>query len=119
MPVFGMNNGMIPIIAYNYGAKKKDRMMKTWKLAWIYATAIMLFGVALFEAIPNVLLGFFDASADMQSMGMVALRVIAVHFPVAAYCIVTGSMFQALGTSIYSMIVPIILLNRPTAAARL
>ncbi len=107
MPVFGMNNGMIPIIAYNYGAKKKDRMMKTWKLAWIYATAIMLFGVVLFEAIPNVLLGFFDASADMQSMGMVALRVIAVHFPIAAYCIVTGSMFQALGTSIYSMIVSI------------
>ncbi len=107
MPVFGMNNGMIPIVAYNYGAEKKDRMMKTWKLAWIYASAIMLIGVIAFEAIPDVLLGFFDASADMTAMGRVALRIIAVHFPIAAYCIVTGSMFQALGTSVYSMIVSI------------
>jgi len=82
-------------------------MMKTWKLAWIYASAIMLIGVIAFEAIPDVLLGFFDASADMTAMGRVALRIIAVHFPIAAYCIVTGSMFQALGTSVYSMIVSI------------
>ncbi len=107
MPVFGLNNGMIPIVAYNYGAEKKDRMMKTWKLAWIYATAIMVAGVAVVEAIPGVLLGFFDASAEMTAMGTVALRIIGIHFPVAAYCIVTGSMFQALGVSVYSMIVSI------------
>lgn len=107
MPVFGLNNGMIPIVAYNYGAEKKDRMMKTWKLAWIYATAIMVAGVAVVEAIPGVLLGFFDASAEMTAMGTVALRIIGIHFPIAAYCIVTGSMFQALGVSVYSMIVSI------------
>lgn len=107
MPVFGLNNGMIPIVAYNYGAEKKDRMMKTWKLAWIYATAIMVAGVAVVEAIPGVLLGFFDASAEMTVMGTVALRIIGIHFPIAAYCIVTGSMFQALGVSVYSMIVSI------------
>ncbi len=107
MPVFGLNNGMIPIVAYNYGAEKKDRMMKTWKLAWIYATAIMVVGVAVVEAVPGVLLGFFDASAEMTAMGTVALRIIGIHFPIAAYCIVTGSMFQALGVSVYSMIVSI------------
>ena len=107
MPVFGLNNGMIPIIAYNYGAEHKDRMMKTWKLAWIYATAIMIVGVAVVETIPGVLLGFFDASDEMLRIGRVALRIIGIHFPVAAYCIVTGSMFQALGVSVYSMIVSI------------
>lgn len=107
MPVFGLNNGMIPIIAYNYGARNKERMMKTWHLSWIYATAIMALGLIAFEAIPNVLLSFFDASESMLAMGSVALRIIAVHFPIAAYCIVTGSLFQALGVSVYSMIVSI------------
>ncbi len=107
MPVFGLNNGMIPIIAYNYGAENKERMMKTWKLSWLYATAIMLVGVIAFEAFPEFLLGLFDASEQMLSMGSVALRIIAVHFPVAAYCIVTGSLFQALGVSMYSMITSI------------
>ena len=107
MPVFGLNNGMIPIIAYNYGAKNKERMMKTWRLSWIYATAIMALGLAAFEAVPGFLLSFFDASEEMLAMGSVALRIIAVHFPIAAYCIVTGSLFQALGVSVYSMIVSI------------
>ncbi|MBQ8138686.1 MAG: MATE family efflux transporter [Lachnospiraceae bacterium] len=107
MPVFGLNNGMIPIIAYNYGARNKERMMKTWRLSWIYATAIMAAGLIAFEAAPNVLLSFFDASESMLAMGSVALRIIAIHFPVAAYCIVTGSLFQALGVSVYSMIVSI------------
>ena len=107
MPVFGLNNGMIPIIAYNYGARNKERMMKTWRLSWIYATAIMALGLAAFEAVPGFLLSFFDASEEMLAMGSVALRIIAVHFPIAAYCIVTGSLFQALGVSVYSMIVSI------------
>ncbi len=107
MPVFGLNNGMIPIISYNYGAAKKDRMMQTWKYAWIYATAIMLVGTALFETCPALLLKLFDASEEMTVMGTTALRIIAVHFAVAAYCIVTGSVFQALGKSIYSMITSI------------
>lgn len=107
MPIFGLNNGMIPIIAYNYGARKKERMMDTWKLAWIYATAMMILGVIAFEVFPEPLLKLFDASDTMIQMGTVALRIIGVHFPVAAYCIVTGSMFQALGISIYSMITSI------------
>ncbi len=104
MPIFGLNNGMIPIISYNYGAAKKDRMMEAWKLAWIYATLLMLVGVAAFEIIPQPLLSIFDASPEMLRIGTTALRVIAFHFPVAAYCIVTGSLFQALGHSVYSMI---------------
>ena len=107
MPIFGLNNGLIPIVAYNYGAGKRDRMMKTWRFAWVLATVIMLFGVAAFEVFPTPLLRIFDASDEMLAIGRVALRVIGVHFPVAAYCIVTGSMFQALGTSVYSMITSI------------
>ncbi|MCR5428746.1 MAG: MATE family efflux transporter [Lachnospiraceae bacterium] len=107
MPIFGLNNGLIPIVAYNYGAGKRDRMMKTWRFAWVLATVIMLFGVIAFEIFPTPLLKIFDASDEMLAIGRVALRVIGVHFPVAAYCIVTGSMFQALGTSVYSMITSI------------
>ncbi len=107
MPIFGLNNGLIPIVAYNYGAGKRDRMMKTWRFAWVLATVIMLFGVIAFEVFPTPLLKIFDASDEMLAIGRVALRVIGVHFPVAAYCIVTGSMFQALGTSVYSMITSI------------
>ncbi|MBR5967048.1 MAG: MATE family efflux transporter [Lachnospiraceae bacterium] len=107
MPIFGMNNGLIPIIAYNYGAGKRERMMNTWRFAWVLSTVIMLFGVVAFEVFPAPLLEIFDASEEMMSIGKVALRVIGVHFPVAAYCIVTGSMFQALGMSVYSMITSI------------
>ena len=107
MPIFGMNNGLIPIIAYNYGAGKRERMMQTWRFAWALSTVIMLFGVVAFEVFPVPLLEIFEASDEMMSIGKVALRVIGVHFPVAAYCIVTGSMFQALGMSIYSMITSI------------
>ena len=104
MPVFGLNNGMIPIIAFNYGARNRKRMMDTYKYALIYAFAIMMVGVVLFETIPGALFGLFSASDNMMSMGSVALRIIAVHFPVAAICIVTGSLFQALGKAVYSMI---------------
>ncbi len=107
MPVFGLNNGMIPIVAYNYGAGKRERMMATWRFAWLLATVIMVIGTIVFELLPTPLLRAFDASDDMLGIGRVALRVIGVHFPVAAYCIVTGSMFQALGTSVYSMITSI------------
>lgn len=104
LPIFGLNNGLIPIVAFNYGARRKDRMMKTWRLSWLYATILMLIGLACFELIPEVLFSWFDASSQMLEIGVPALRIIGVHFPVAAFCIVTGSMFQALGKSIYSMI---------------
>lgn len=104
MPVFGLNNGMVPIIAYNFGAKKKERMMQTYKLALGTAICIMILGVILFEAIPDKLFLLFGASEHMLGMGVPALRIIAIHFPVAAFCIVTGSVLQAVGKATYSMI---------------
>ena len=107
MPVFGLNSGVVPIIAYNFGARKKDRMLGAWKLAWKYATIIMLVGVVLFEFLPSQMLSLFSASDSMLAIGVPALRIIGVHFPIAAFCIVTGSLFQSLGNSVYTMIISI------------
>ncbi len=104
MPVFGLNNGMIPIIAYNFGAQKRKRMIDTMKFAVLIAVCIMTAGLIVFETMPDKLFMLFDASEYMLSMGVPALRIIAVHFPVAAYAIILGSTFQALGNGIYSMI---------------
>lgn len=104
MPIFGMNNGMIPIISYNYGAQSRKRMMDTYKFAAVCALGIMSVGTIIFELIPSVLFGMFNASEHMLSMGDTALRIIAVHFPIAALCIVTGSLFQSVGKAVYSMI---------------
>lgn len=104
MPVLGINNGLVPIVAYNYGARKKDRMMQAYKLSILYAVIIMSFGTVLFETIPETLFMMFDASENMLSMGVPALRIIGIHFPIAAYCIITGTMFQAVGKAMYSMI---------------
>ena len=102
MPVFGMNNAIVPLMAYNYGAQKRSRMIETLKNALKYAIIIMCVGVLAFELIPGVLLGFFAASDNMLSIGIPALRIIGVHFPVAAVCIAIGSTFQALGKASYS-----------------
>ncbi len=107
MPVFGLNNGVVPIVAFNFGARKRARMIKTIKLAAIYAFFIMLAGTAVFQFFPEGLLRMFNASDNMLGMGVPALRIISVHFPVAAYCIVVGSVFQATGYAVYSMIVSI------------
>lgn len=107
MPVFGLNNGVIPIVAYNYGAKKRKRMLDTMKLGLVVAMCIMVCGTLLFEFIPNVLLGFFNASEEMLAMGIPALRIICLHFPIAAYCIIRMASFQALGNGVYSMVVSI------------
>lgn len=107
MPVFGLNNGLIPIMAYNYGAKKKDRMIKTIKCGLLIAFSIMSIGMVVFELFPDAILALFEASDNMLAMGKVALRTIAVHFPIAAICIVLGSAFQALGNAVYSMFVSI------------
>ncbi len=104
MPIFGMNNGLVPIIAYNFGARNKERMMQTYKLALFSAIAIMSVGVILFEVFPKQLFLLFGASNHMLDMGVPALRIIALHFPIAAFCIVTGSMFQAVGKAVYSML---------------
>lgn len=108
MPVFGLNNGMIPIIAYNLGAKKKERMFKTIKLAMIYATVMMLVGLLAFETIPATLLSFFNASDAMIAIGVPALRFIAIHFIFAGYDIVCSAVFQAVGKGTYSLLTSLI-----------
>ena len=107
MPIFGLNNGVIPIIAYNYGAKNRLRMVKTIKVAICIAVGIMFVGSLLFELIPQTLLSIFNADEQMLAIGIPALKIIGTHFVVAAVCIVLGSTFQALGYGMYSMIVSI------------
>ena len=107
MPVFGLNNGMVPIIAYNYGAKKKDRMLRTMKLAIMYAVGIMFVGFLVMQIFPVQLFSLFEASADMLAIGVPALRFISISFLFAGFCIIAGSTFQALGNGMLSMIVSI------------
>ena len=104
MPVFGLNNAMVPIVAYNYGAAKKDRIMKTIRASVTAAVAIMLVGLAIFQIFPEQLLYLFDASENMMGIGVPALRIISLSFLFAGYCIVIGSVFQALGNGVYSLI---------------
>lgn len=104
MPIFGLNNGSVPIVAFNYGAKRADRMMQAIKYGVSGAVAIMVVGMAIFQAIPDKLLMIFDASQEMLRIGVPALRIISLHFPIAGICIGCSSVFQALGFSVYSMI---------------
>lgn len=104
MPVFGLNNGMIPIIAYNYGAKRPDRVKKTVKLAIITAMTIMICGMIVFELFPENLLKIFNASDAMLKIGVPALRIIAIHFSLAGFCIISGSVCQAIGNPFLSLI---------------
>lgn len=105
MPIFGMNNGMVPIIAYNYGACKPDRIKKTIALAMVYAECIMLIGLLVFKLKPDLLLSFFNASPEMLAIGEPALRTISWSFLVAGICIISSSTFQALGNGLYSLAV--------------
>lgn len=103
MPVFGLNNGTVPIIAYNYGARRPDRIMQTLKLAIIYAVSIMAIGFAVFQLIPDKLLMIFNASDLMLEIGIPALKIISISFIFAGYCIVCSSLFQALGHGMMSL----------------
>lgn len=105
MPIFGLNNGMIPIIAYNYGARKRERILETIKLSICYAVSIMLAGLLIFQTLPDKLLALFNASEYMLEIGVPALRIISISFLMAGYAIVTSSVFQALGNGIYSLII--------------
>ncbi|MCI8431792.1 MAG: MATE family efflux transporter [Lachnospiraceae bacterium] len=107
MPIFGLNNGMVPIIAYNFGAGSRERVVKTIKSSIAYAVGIMLVGLAVMEAFPAQLIGLFNASPELLEIGVPALRIICLSFCFAGYCIVVGSVFQALGNGVYSMIVSI------------
>ena len=108
MPVFGMNNGVVPIIAYNYGAQNRARMVEAIKRSAVYASAIMVVGMTLFLAIPGTLLNIFDASETMLSVGIPALRTICLSFWIAGACIALSGSFQALGKSLYSMVISIV-----------
>lgn len=107
MPVFGLNNGMVPIVSYNYGAQNKKRLTKTIKLAIMYAVCIMFIGIMLFQFIPDILLRLFDASDHMLEIGIPALRVISLSFAFAGICIVISSSLQALGHGFLSMMISI------------
>ena len=105
MPLFGLNNATISIVAYNYGARRPDRIVKVLKIVCIGALCFMLIGLAAFQTIPQVLLGIFDQSEVFLTLGSRALRTISLCFPFAAVCIALGASFQALGNGIYSTIV--------------
>ena len=107
MPVFGLNNAMVPLIAYNYGARRPARMKQTIRWAIIYACSIMAVGLLLMQLMPDVFLRLFDASDDMLRIGVPALRTISLAFVGAGYAIVLSSTFQALGKGLYSMFVSI------------
>lgn len=108
MPVFGLNNGMVPIVAYNYGARKPDRIMKTMRLSIIYAVSIMIMGFVVFQIVPESLLAIFDASEEMVEIGVPALRIISFSFLGAGFGIVSSSVFQALGHGMLSLIVSVL-----------
>ena len=108
MPIFGLNSGLMPILGYNYGAKNRARMMRALKLALIFAFVFMTLGTLLFNFFPDTLLGFFNASDALKKIGEVALRTIALSFPLAAFSIILGALFQAMGDGYYSMIISII-----------
>ena len=91
MPVFGLNNGMIPIVAYNYGAGKRSRLIKAIKCSLVYAFVLLFAGFIVFETMPAALLGMFDASEEMLAIGVPALRIICVHFLLAWFCIISGA----------------------------
>ncbi len=104
MPCFGLNNAMVPIVSYNYGAGKYDRVRKTVRLTAITAIGIMCIGCALFELIPGTLLGLFSPTDEALAIGKTALRIIGAHFPLAGFSIIAASACQALGKPIYSLI---------------
>ncbi len=108
MPIFGMNNGMVPIIAYNYGARHRDRIIGTIKLAVMYAVAMMLIGFAVFQIIPDKLLLMFNASENMLAIGVPALRLISISFLLAGFNIICSSVFQAMGNGVFSLIVSVV-----------
>lgn len=109
MPIFGLNSSLVPIIAYNYGARNKDRLMKAYKLSLIMGFFLLIAGFLSFELIPEQLLKIFDTGdKSLIILGVPALKIIGIHFLIAWYCILTGSVFQALGNGIYSLIVSLL-----------
>ena len=107
MPVFGLNNAMVPIIAYNYGAARRERVHRTFRLSVISAVSFMGLGMIVFLLLPGVLIGLFSPTPEMSTIGIRALRIICVHFPVAGFCIMAGSVCQAIGNPFHSLLITI------------
>lgn len=107
MPTFGLNNGMVPIVAYNYGARNRRRILQTIRLSCMTAFCMMLIGILIFNLLPDKLLMLFNASQDMLEIGCNALRIISISYLFAGFCIVMGSVFQALGNGVYSLTVSV------------
>ncbi|MBE6762912.1 MAG: MATE family efflux transporter [Ruminococcaceae bacterium] len=107
MPVFGLNNGMVPIVAYNYGAKNPERISKTIRLSIISAVSMMLVGLALFQLFPHVLLAPFNLSETTVEIAVTALRTISLSFLFAGFCIIVTSVFQALSHGLLSLTVSV------------
>ena len=107
MPVFGMNNACVPIVSYNYGAAQLERLKKAVKLTVCAAVCIMTCGTLAFVLAPATLLGFFSPSAEMLSIGSVALRIVGFHFPLAGFCIIAGSVCQAIGNPLHSLVISV------------
>lgn len=108
MPVFGLNQGAMPIMGYNYGAKDRHRLMETYKESLKFAVLVMALGLVLFQLLPKQLLMLFDASDEMLDIGIPALRIISICFLPAAFGIITGTLFQGTGHGIYSLCCSII-----------
>lgn len=108
MPIFGLNNGMVPIVAYNYGARKSARIKQTVVVSVIAAVSMMLLGLALFQLIPAQLLNIFNASDNMIAIGVPALRTISLSYLLAGFCIISSSVFQSLGHGMLSLWVSVI-----------
>lgn len=108
LPVFGLNNSVISIVSYNYGAGKIKRLLKTMKVANIYAFSIMLAGFVLCQILPSQILKIFDASDNMLAIGVPALRIISFSFLIAPFSIVSSGTFQALGKGTFSLIISLI-----------
>lgn len=103
MPVFGLTNGMVPIIAYNYGAREKERLIETIKLSMLYGLGIMTFGIVMIQLFPEKILALFNASENMLSIGVPALRIISLGYLFAGFSIVASSVYQALGNGVLSL----------------
>ena len=112
MPVFGLNNGMVPIVAYNYGARKPERIIRTIKLSILYAMGIMFLGFLAFRIVPDVLLSLFleegETTGDLLTIGVPALRTISISFLFAGFCVVSSAVFQAMGHGVLSLIVSVV-----------
>jgi Na+-driven multidrug efflux pump len=108
LPIIGMNNGMVPIIAYNYGARKPHRITATIRLAVTYAVIIMVVAVIIFQVFPAQLLGIFQASQGMLDIGVPALRTLSLCFLIGGFTIVASSVFQALGRGLLSMTISVV-----------